>query len=108
MKARRFIAGTLALTLTGCTVVPHYKRPSTEVPVQYRGVVPGSEDQSANQAFAEMKWQSVFQDEALQALIKEALTNNYNIRFAESRIVQAEASVGITRANQRPALSGSF
>src|ERR1700678_3024139 len=108
MKARRFIAGTLALTLTGCTVGPNYKRPSTDVPVQYRGIVPGEEDQSSNPAFAEMKWQSVFQDEVLQGLIKEALTNNYDIRIAASRIVQAEASVGIARANQLPALTGSF
>jgi len=27
MKTRRFIAGILALTLTGCTVGPNYKRP---------------------------------------------------------------------------------
>jgi multidrug efflux system outer membrane protein len=108
MKAKRFIAGTLALTLAGCTVGPKYKRPSAEVPTQYRGTVPGSEDQSANPAFAEMKWQSIFQDEALQGLIKEALTNNYDIRIAASRILQAEASVGIARANQLPALNGSF
>src|SRR6202008_905024 len=108
MKTRRFIAGILTLTLTGCTVGPNYKRPSAEVPAQYRGIVPGSKDQSANPAFAEMKWQSVFQDEVLQGLIKEALTNNYDFRIAASRIVQAEASVGIERANQIPALSGSF
>jgi multidrug efflux system outer membrane protein len=108
MKASRFIAGALALTLTGCAVGPNYKRPSTDVPAQYRGIVPGSGDQSANPTFAEMKWQSVFQDEALQSLIKEAITNNYDIRIAASRIVQAEASVGIARANQLPALSGSF
>ncbi len=32
-----------------------------------------------------MKWQSVFPDEVLQSLIKEALTNNYDIRIAASR-----------------------
>src|ERR1700744_1770448 len=108
MKTRRFIAGILTLTLTGCTVGPNYKRPSAEVPAQYRGIVPGSEDQSANPAFAEMNWQCVFQDEVLQGLIKEALTNNYDIRIAASRILQARASVGVTRANQLPAVNGSF
>ena len=32
--------------------------------------------------FGETKWETVFQDETLQALIKEALTNNYDIRIA--------------------------
>jgi multidrug efflux system outer membrane protein len=55
-----------------------------------------------------MKWQSVFQDKTLQDLITEALTNNYNIRIAAIRIVQAEASLGVTRSNQLPALTGTF
>jgi multidrug efflux system outer membrane protein len=54
-----------------------------------------------------MKWPDVYQDAALQALLKEALTNNYDIRIAASRIVQAQASLGVTRANQFPTLSGS-
>jgi multidrug efflux system outer membrane protein len=55
-----------------------------------------------------MKWQSVFQDKTLQELINEALTNNYDIRIAATHIVQAEASLGVTRSNQLPALTGTF
>jgi len=55
-----------------------------------------------------MKWSAVFQDETLQSLIKEALTDNYDIRVAATRILQAEANVGIVRANQFPTLNGSF
>ncbi len=54
-----------------------------------------------------MQWETVFQDEALRALIKEALTNNYDMQIAASRILQAQAVVGITRANQLPNVSGS-
>jgi multidrug efflux system outer membrane protein len=53
-----------------------------------------------------MQWAAVYQDEALQALLKEALTNNYDIRIAASRIMQAEASLGVTRANQFPTVGG--
>ncbi len=49
-----------------------------------------------------MKWWTVFQDETLQALIKEALANNYDMRIAATRILQASANLGITRANQFP------
>ena len=54
-----------------------------------------------------MQWAAVFQDEVLQRLIKEALTNNYDMRIAATRVLQANANLGITRANQFPTLNGS-
>ena len=98
----------LLLSLCGCKVGPNYKRPTVDVPAQYRGIAPDLPQQASGTPFAEMKWPSVFQDEALQALIKEALANNYNIRIAASRIMQARASLGITRANQFPSLGGTL
>ena len=53
-----------------------------------------------------MKWWAVFQDEALQNLIKQALPNNYDLRIAATRVLQAEANLGVTRANQYPQLNG--
>ena len=105
MRTRVFIAPLLLLALSGCKVGPNYKRPVLDVPGQYRGLAPSP---VAGGNFAEMKWESVFQDQVLQSLIKEALTNNYDIRIAASRIVQAQASLGVTRSNQLPSLSGSF
>jgi outer membrane protein, multidrug efflux system len=105
MRARVLTAVVLLLTLSGCKVGPNYKRPVLDVPGQYRGLAPGP---GAAGNFGEMKWQSVFPDEVLQSLIKEALSNNYDIRIAASRILQAQASLGVTRSNQLPALNGSF
>jgi outer membrane protein, multidrug efflux system len=105
MRARILTAAALLLSLSGCKVGPNYKRPALDVPGQYRGVAPGL---GAGENFGDMKWPSVFPDEALQALIKEALTNNYDMRIAASRILQAQASVGVTRSNQLPALNGSL
>src|ERR1700691_4878432 len=105
MRTRAFIIPILLLALAGCKVGPNYKRPTLDVPDQYRGLAPGL-GPSGN--FAEMKWQSVFTDQVLQDLIKEALTNNYDIRIAASSILQAQASLGVTRSNQLPSLSGSF
>jgi len=104
---RAIVASTAALLLTlcGCKVGPNYQRPAVDVPSQYRGLAPGL---GAGQPFGEMKWESVFTDEVLQSLIKEALTNNYDFRIAASNILQAEASLGVTRANQLPTLSGTF
>ncbi len=49
----------------------------------------------------------MFQDEVLQGLIKEALTNNYDLRIAATRVLQANANLGIVRANQFPMIDGS-
>jgi multidrug efflux system outer membrane protein len=106
MRTKASIGLALLLSLCGCKVGPNYKRPALDVPGQYRGTAPNLPQQPAGGPFGEMQWAAVYQDEALQALIKEALTNNYDIRIAASRIMQAEASLGVTRANQFPTLGG--
>src|SRR5579863_5780300 len=98
---RKFSALLLILPLCACTVGPNYKRPAVDVPGQYRGLAPYT-TQPTGQPFAELQWSAVFQDEVLQGLIKEALTNNYDVRIAAARILEAGAVLGITRANQFP------
>jgi outer membrane protein, multidrug efflux system len=104
---RKIAASMLVFLITGCKVGPNYKRPVLATPDQYRDLAPDLSNQPGTQPFAEMQWETVFQDETLRALIKEALTNNYDMRIAASRILQAQALVGITRANQLPSVFGS-
>lgn len=59
------------------------------------------------QTFADTEWASVFQDPVLQGLIKEALSNNFDLRVAATRVLQAEANLGIVRANQFPTVNGT-
>jgi len=51
------------------------------------------------------KWWDVFQDQELQDLIRTALKNNYDVRIAATRVLEAQAQLGITRADQYPSLS---
>jgi len=104
---KTFFAVAVALSLCACKVGPNYKRPATSVPDQYRGLAPEVSQQAGAQPFAEMQWASVYQDEALEALIKEALTNNYDLRIAATRVLEANANLGIVRADQFPQLNGS-
>src|SRR4051794_19719961 len=98
----------LMLPLCGCKVGPNYKRPPVTLPDQYRGLAPEITPAGpGSEAFGDMKWWTVFQDKALNDLIKEALSNNYDIRIAASRVVQAQAALGITRADQFPSISAS-
>jgi outer membrane protein, multidrug efflux system len=104
--------------LTGCMMGPNYKRPIVDVPVAYREVPSNTqstpqtvkpEEPKANapdSSLGDEKWWEVFQDPALQNLIRTALKNNYDLRIAASRVLQAQAQLGITRADQLPTLSG--
>jgi len=91
---------------SACTVGPNYNRPKADVPTSYRG--PGPEETPSAEAasLADEKWWNVFQDKELQGLIRTALTNNYDVRIAASRVLQAQAQLGVTRADQFPSLSG--
>ncbi|HTC63661.1 MAG TPA: efflux transporter outer membrane subunit [Candidatus Saccharimonadales bacterium] len=95
-----------ALFLGGCTVGPNYKRPNTDVPTGYRTLPPAeptvSPDAASSQSYGEQKWWEVFQDEQLQKLIRVALQQNYDARIAATRVLEAQAQLGITRANQYP------
>ena len=87
---RRLIAVSLVvLLLSGCAVGPNYKRPSVDVPGAYRGASPQQATQSAPESLAELKWWEVFQDKQLQDLIHTALQQNYDVRIAAKRILEA-------------------
>jgi len=113
IRARSLIAVALLLSLVGCKVGPNYKRPALTVPDQYRSVAPDATTQPQTSApgpekpFGELKWFEVFQDQALDSLIREALTNNYDLRIAAARVEQARAIVGIRKADQLPQVSAS-
>src|SRR6266576_685109 len=104
MIGRHGFIAIMLLLLTGCTVGPKYKRPPVTVPGAYRGLAPDSDPQTIA-SLGDEKWWAVFQDEQLQALIREALAQNYDVRIAAVRVLQAHAALGITRADQFPTIS---
>ena len=101
---RWLIALTLVLP-TGCKVGPNYTRPPVTAPDNYRGLAPDAGPQTIA-SFANEKWWTVFDDPQLQALIRKAIAQNYNVRIAAARVLQAQAQLGITRADQFPSVYG--
>jgi outer membrane protein, multidrug efflux system len=101
MKPSVFLIST-ALLASGCTVGPNYKRPTVAVPGSYRGTISEQAAQTQIAEFGDQKWWDIFQDEQLRTLILTALTQNYDSRIAASRILEAQAQLGITRADQFP------
>jgi multidrug efflux system outer membrane protein len=91
------------LLLSGCTLGPKYKRPAAQAPDTFRGAAPNAPP--SLQSLGEEKWWTVFQDAQLQTLIREALSQNYDLRRAAARILQAQAALGIARADQFPTIA---
>jgi outer membrane protein, multidrug efflux system len=98
--------GVLSLLLLGgCTVGPNYQRPKLMTPAQFRAPEPLPAPQAAS--IADLKWFEIFKDEQLQALIRTALAQNYDLRDAAARVEEARASLGITRSDQFPQFGAS-
>jgi multidrug efflux system outer membrane protein len=84
--------------LAGCAVGPGYKRPEAGAPAVFR-----TDNQAgATNSFAELPWWEVFKDDALQGIIRTALTNNFDLRIATTRVEQARALAVETRSQFFP------
>jgi outer membrane protein, multidrug efflux system len=91
MRARAGIP-LLCLALAACTVGPDYHRPDIESPGTFR-----FEPQQAA-ADADAEWWRHFGDPVLDALIAEALANNWNVRIAAANVEQAAGVLTTTRS----------
>jgi len=94
-----------SMVVAGCTVGPNYQRPPAGAPDAFRGQTGDQASAAPASSLGDERWWQVFQDEALQGLIRAALDNNYSVRMAAARILEAQAQLGITRADQFPAVS---
>src|SRR5262249_7358238 len=86
------------LALGACTVGPDYRRPSYPTPASFRGQPVQAEERSVG----DVGWWRVFEDETLQLLIRIALRENYDVRVAATRILDARAQVTVARSFQFP------
>lgn len=96
-------AGAVILIASACTVGPNYKRPAVSTPDQFHNATLAAATDTTS--VGDEKWFTLFGDPELQTLIRTALTKNFDVRIAASRILQAQEQVGITRANEFPTVS---
>jgi multidrug efflux system outer membrane protein len=90
----------LAATATACTVGQTFKRPAVDLPPTFRGAP--SADAANATTFGDQAWWDVFEDDRLRELIETALRQNFDLRIAAARIIEAQAQLGVTRADQFP------
>jgi len=81
-----------------------YPQPQISTPAAYRGAdqpyIPKNTGQSA--AYGQVYWGQIVIDPVLKGYLNQATANNYNIRIAAETIFQAQAQLGVVRANQYP------
>ena len=92
----------LSIGLTSCGVLNKnkYKSPEVDSADMFRG-----ENPTDTTTIANIPWREYFSDPALQALIDEGLTNNYDLRLAYNRIQQAEAGLYIAKSAYFPTVA---
>lgn len=87
-----------ALLLSGCAIGPNYVRPAVDSPSTFRDQpTPVSE-----KSLADTPWWEVYKDPELEAMIRDALAANYDLRMAVSRLEQARAVAAQSRGNLFP------
>jgi len=93
------------ILIAGCTVGPDYRRPAMNTPQEYRAPEGVPDQPPVDVSFGDVHWWGTFNDPQLQAFIKEALTNSYDIQIAAARVLQAEAALRVTRSQFFPTIN---
>lgn len=90
---RSFFSVILSLIfISGCSLTPEYARPKVDLPERIGGDVKG----------IERDWWKGFGDETLNALIREAVKNNDDLKLATARIEEAMARLDLAGSNLYP------
>ncbi len=110
-KPAFLLLSAVTLLAAGCTPGPVYHRPAVNAPEAYRAPVgvdstPATATATAASLGAE-QWAAVFQDPVLKGLIQEAIHNNYDLKIAAQRILEAQDQLGITRSQQFPTVDAA-
>jgi multidrug efflux system outer membrane protein len=100
---RAFAAVMMAgLALAGCTLEPHYVRPTPAI----LGAFPaGGSYPEAGQPLPSVSYRDVFKDPHLQAVIDKAIAGNQDLAIAMANVTIARSQYKVERANLLPHLN---
>lgn len=91
----------LAILLPGCSFLQTgFEPPQPELPQSWRDVGGASHASQAGE-----QWWILFGDQVLDTLVGEALQHNHDVAAAAARILEAEATLGITDADRYPVVT---
>jgi len=91
--------------VAGCMIGPDYERPETVAETATRFVHAEPQTRDVNEAGQVDQWWERFGDPVTADLVREALTNNNDLRATASRVLQAQASLAEARGRLWPEVS---
>ena len=94
----------LIATSASAQIGPDFMKPTTDVPVKYKGAAVWRESRPLDNA-PKGAWWKVFKDERLNSLMERATAENQQLKAAIARFDQARASARISRGNFFPTSS---
>jgi len=89
----------------GCLVGPEYSRPETPAETTGAYFYAGANKQDVNDFADADRWWEGFGDPTTAELVRQALENNYDIKAAAARVLQAQAALAEMRGRQWPDVS---
>lgn len=100
-----FVSSTVLFS--GCTVGPNYHRPATGAPAVFRSIAPPlKQPKAATQSLGQAAWPQVFQDPALQSLLRTAMAHNQDLSVAAARVEEARQSYRLSQLKTYPLVNG--
>ena len=97
---RKLTTVTMMASLTACSLAPKYVRPTAPVPQSWP--VGDAYLRNSEATLPTVRYQDIFRDPRLQALIGQALANNRDLRVAAANIAAARGQFRIQRAELFP------
>lgn len=91
------------LVLASCASGPEYQRPALELPTAWH--LQGDVSASHPADTVGDRWWALYDDDALNRLMDEALAHNDDLRIAAANVMEARALAGIATADRYPTVS---
>jgi multidrug efflux system outer membrane protein len=103
-----FLSILSLMIFAGCMVGPKYSRPQTPADEATKYVRPGAHSQDVNDIKQIDSWWEQLGDPVTTKLVGEALENNYDLKAAAARVLQAQAVLTESRGRLWPDVSYSM
>jgi len=91
--------------LSGCMVGPDYSRPETAAETSDVYYNAGKHDQDVNDFSEVDRWWEQFGDPITTTLVRDSLENNYSLKAAAARVLQAQAALTEIHGRRLPDIS---
>jgi len=92
--------GSATLLFAGCVVGPNYSRPTTVTAATWKEAAA-----TTNAAVLPAEWWTIFNDAELNALEKQAIHANQDLKRAVARVTEARAIARVSKADLYPTIS---